>query len=222
MPSALAVALLSSLLLLAVPAGTAEDPPAKPAAVLCPVTGKPVDRNCVQRFRGKWVYFATPSARDQFANDPYEYADGVKAQWAADQPVRIQVKCPVTGKPVDTSIYAGEGLDAVYFASDDAKRKWLKDDQPFRKQLEKACYTFQTRCAHSNQVINPKVFRKIGERTIYFFCPNCAQAFDKESKAHQAELLKAVDRQIDRNKMAFAKMMIEKALAQRAAEQKDK
>lgn len=199
---ALVVAVLSSV----APAAAAEDKATtQPAAtpILCPVTGQPVDWNIVERFRHRWVYFATEAARDKFTEDPFEYADGIAAQWEANHPLRLQVTCPVTGKPVDRDVYVGTGLDAVYFADEAAKRKWAENPDKHRQKLTEECYTYQTRCAHSGQLIDPAVNLKIDERVVYFFCPMCRNGFQKESKAHQAELLKQVDEQITRNKAAW-------------------
>lgn len=78
-------------------------PSARPAAK-CPVTGDPIDRRFSTEFRGKQVYFATAAAAEQFKADPYAYADGLRAQWEALRPLRLQVLCPVTGKPIDPAI----------------------------------------------------------------------------------------------------------------------
>ncbi|MEW6251600.1 MAG: hypothetical protein AB1716_13210, partial [Planctomycetota bacterium] len=94
-------------------------------ALLCPVTNAPIDPAHATRFRGRWVYFASHEALEKFTADPLEYAEGVQAQWAANQPLRAQVRCPVTGQPPSPDIYTGLGEDAVFFASPEAREKWL-------------------------------------------------------------------------------------------------
>jgi YHS domain-containing protein len=175
---------------------------AKPKPVLCPVTEKPVDWRIARQFRKRWVYFATEAAREKFKQDPFEYSDRVVEQWEANPPVRLQVKCPVTGKPVDEGVFVGEGLTAVYFANDKAKKQYAKEPKKYAKRLEKECYTYQTLCAHSDQPIDPEVSREIEGRTVYFRCPHCAAAF-MEEKAEWPKLLKKLDAQIAKNKKLF-------------------
>lgn len=170
------------------PADAATPPGSQPAsravpAVRCPVTNQPVDWECVARFRGRWVYFANAEARRKFLADPYEHADGVRAQWDANRPLRVQVRCPVTGDPVDAAIFAGEGVHAVYFASEDARRKWLDDRAPFQPRLEAECYTFQTGCALCGMAINPRAQRELDGQTLYFCCDGCAVRSAQEPAA---------------------------------------
>lgn len=187
--------------------------------VLCPVTGKLIDRAIVTRFRGKWVYFATADARTKFDQDPYEYADKLQDQWAADKPLRVQVKCPVTGTPPASDIYVGQGDEAVFFASEDAKQRWVKDNAPYQKRLESDCYTFQTGCATCGGPINPAASREIDGRTVYLCCDGCAAELAKD----QAAYLKQVDEQIRVNRAAWVKRAIERQLVappKKAAETK--
>lgn len=184
-------------------------------AVLCPVTGQAVDRAQVSRFRGKWVYFATEAARQKFEHDPYEFADRVQAQWEADPPLRVQIKCPVTGEPPAADIYVGAGDSAVFFATEDAKQKWLTDSKPFARRLEAECYTFQTTCGACRGEINLAAKRDFGGRTVYFCCPGCAGEFAKDEAAG----LKRVEEQMHANKSAYVLRQIEQALARPAGTQ---
>jgi YHS domain-containing protein len=184
-------------------------PPKSPdQPVLCPVTGKPIDRAIVTRFRGKWVYFANDEARAKFEKDPYEYADKLQDQWAADKPLRVQVKCPVTGERPAPDIYVGQGDDAIFFASDDAKQKWVKDSAPYQKRLESDCYTFQTGCATCGGPINPAASREIDGHTVYLCCDGCATELTKDKSGY----LKQVDEQIRVNRAAWIKRAIERQL----------
>lgn len=182
------------------PRGAHQVPADEPKPILCPVTGKPIDRDCVGRFRGRWVYFATSEAREKFELDPYAFAEGLQAQWALDRPLRVQVLCPVTDEPCSNAVYTGKGLDAVYFATEEAKARWEKDAEPYRKKLEK-CYTFQTGCATCGQPINPVAARVFDGRKLYFCCTGCPAGFEADKAAN----LKRVDQQIAANEAAFKK-----------------
>jgi YHS domain-containing protein len=179
------------------------------AAVLCPVTNQPVDRDIVTRYHNRWVYFANQDALQKFEKDPTQYAEGVKTQWEADKPLRVQVKCPVTGEKPKPDIYVGKGEDAVFFASDEAKQKWVKDSEPYQKKLDD-CYTYQTVCVIGGGVIDPAVSKEVDGKTIYFCCPACYDAFTKD----KAEKLKAVDEQIKANRAAYISRVLEKKLGE--------
>ena len=176
--------------------------------VLCPVTGKPIDRAVVTRFRGKWVYFANDEARAKFEQHPYEYADKVQEQWAADKPLRVQIKCPVTGERPAPDVYVGQGAEAIFFASEDARQKWVKDSAPYQKPLESDGYTFQTGCGTCGGPLNPAASHEIDGRTVYFCCDGCATALAQD----KAGYLKQVDEQIRANRAAWIKRAIERQL----------
>jgi hypothetical protein len=175
--------------------------------VLCPVTGKPVDFDCVTRFRGHWVYFVDNAARDQFLAKPGDYTDGLRAQLEVYLPVRVQIKCPVTGQLPDPAIYIGQGDDAVFFATPAARDAWQKDNQPYADRLKSECYTFQTTCATCGGDINPAVKRDLDGHTLYFCCAGCAAHADQDN----AEALQRADRQIKDNERAFKLHQLEQA-----------
>ncbi len=180
------------------------------APVLCPVTDQPVQRDICEHFRGRWVYFATDEARKKFLENPYEYADGVRQQWDADHALRLQVKCPVTGEPVEPGIYVGRGEDAIYFATEDARDKWLLSSKPYERRLAEECYTFQTVCPVSGAAIDPQVFREVGARTIYFKCEHCRGEFDTDKTTYLRRFLE----QTRENKLAWQKQQQEQRRAE--------
>lgn len=172
--------------------------PAAALVVRCPVSGRPVDRTCVARFRNRWVYCADQAALQKFLEDPYEYAEGVRAQWEADKPLRVQVRCPVTGQVPQNTIYVGVGEDAICFATEAARDKWQADPAAWRDKLD-ACYTFQTGCATCGMTINPAVTRTVDGRTVYFCCEGCPAEFDRDPQPH----LRRIDEQARANEAAW-------------------
>lgn len=173
-------------------------PAAAAPVVRCPVTGRPVDRSCVTRFRNRWVYFADQAALRKFLEDPYEYAEGVRTQWDVDKPLRVQVRCPVTGQVPRSTIYVGVGEDAIYFATEAARDQWQADPAAGRETLD-SCYTFQTGCATCGMTINPGVSRTVDGRTIYFCCEGCPAEFDRDPQPH----LRRIDEQVRANEAAW-------------------
>lgn len=173
---------------------------AKPAAALCPVTGKPIDRQFVARFRGKRVYCADAAALAKFNADPAEYAEAASKQWEALPTWRVQVLCPVTGETVSTKIFVEGKDDDIYFATEEAKAKWLKDSKPFESKLAD-CFTFQTNCLICGHDIKPSLSETIDGQKVYFGCAGCIDAV-KEDKAASLKKLAA---QMKANREAFEK-----------------
>jgi hypothetical protein len=173
-------------------------------AVLCPVTGQPVDRACATRFHNRWVYCANKDALQKFQADPLEYADKLQAQWEADKPIRVQVKCPVTGKPPG-EYYVGLGEDAIFFASADAKQRWLEDRTKFEQKLAE-CYTYQSGCGLCGMSINPAIRREVDDTTVFFCCDGCAGGFAKDREAN----LKHVRRQVEANMLGWIGILTDK------------
>ncbi len=168
------------------------------AEPLCPVTGRAIDRQIWTEFRGKKVYFADEAAREKFIASPYDYSDAVKAQWEAMRPLRVQVLCPVSGKPVDNAISAEWQGETIYFATPEARRAWEQDPQRYAGKLD-GCYTFQTLCLCGMGEIRPDVSLEYKGRTLYFCCPSCRAEFERNPD----ELLKQSDERTAANKLKW-------------------
>lgn len=185
-------------------AGEPEKPTTHPpehkhtVAALCPVTTKPIDKAHWVSFRGKRVYFADAASKAKFEDDPYAYVEGIQKQWEALKPLRVQVRCPVTGKPVDTTIFLDQDHETVYFATAEAKAAWQKSPKAYREKLA-ACYTFQTTCPCQHGDVRPDVSDEIRGQTVYYCCPGCRKMFEKRS----ALALQTVKKQITRNEAAW-------------------
>lgn len=188
----------------------AQDAPAPPAAsasqpasdtaspVLCPVTSRPIDRRYALRFRGRMVYCASADAVAELRRDPEVFADQIRAQWEALRPSRVQVRCPVTGRPVEARFFADSPAGEVYFASADARDQWLADESRFAARLGE-CYSFQTRCLMCDENIDPAISAEIDGRTVFFGCQGCIEPFQKDRSAN----LKRLDEQIAANRRTF-------------------
>ncbi len=196
------------------PAATPEAPkkgPEKaieaPAPALCPVTGKPIDRAFVTEYRDKKVYFATKEAMEAFGKDPEKYADKVAAQWEALKPLRVQVKCPVTGKPVDRKVFVMHDEEELYFADDAARKRWQEDPKAFVKPM-KDCFTFQTNCLICGHDIDGTLSVEVDGRIIYLGCEGCREAI----LADKAAALKKLDEQIKPNQATWTRRETQRKL----------
>lgn len=170
-------------------------------AAACVVTDEAIDPAEYAYFRGRRVYFANETARQAFEVDPYSYAEAVKRQWQTLKPLRMQVRCPMTGKELDLTVYVEGPTHRIYFASEDAKAQWSKLT-PARqaKRLERT-YSFQTTCAACGNLINPTVMRTYDGHTVFFCCPHCPMALKDDPKP----FLKEVRAEEAANRAAFEK-----------------
>ena len=174
------------------PTATTQPATTAPATLIpCPVTGRPIDRAVVTRFRNKWVYFADADALRKFETDPYEYADQVQRQWALDRPLRVQVRCPVTGRPIDPQIYDGRGETAVFFATAAARDEYRADPARFASKLDDS-FTYQAGCGTCGGDIVPDVSLPDDGRVLYFCCRGCRAAFEKDPAAYRSKILAGI------------------------------
>lgn len=211
----LAVAILS-VAFIVMPITSAQDQPTreKPHAkaakqateskqppILCPVSGKPIDKAVFTRFRGKRVYFADKSCVKDFRADPGKYKEGLKEQWERMKPLRAQVTCPVTGEPIDKRFFVEMPDYDLYFATEAAKASWEEDRKPYEKNLD-TCHTFQTHCGTCPGDFNPKAMIEHESRKIYFCCMGCGGAFKKDPQ----KFIRKYDAEVAANKAAWQKL----------------
>jgi YHS domain-containing protein len=199
---------LSALLMLAPVAraqvATATSHPAlAPAAksqvsALCPVDHRSVNAGVFSRFRGKRVYFCGSACRERFDRAPDDFADALRAQWAALKPLRVQVKCPVTGRPIDRSVFVEAADSDLYFADAAARAAWVRDPAQYAERLD-ACFTFQTTCGTCENEPRAGVWREFGGRTVYFCCPGCMERM----KQDPAAFLPTIEKQVAANEAAW-------------------
>lgn len=180
----------------------------KKAEPLCPVTHQKIDRRYSTAFQGRKVYFASQDAFDSFKKDPQKYLDGVHAQWEAMPQYRTQVRCPVTGKPIDRQQWVEQGDDVVFFATPEAKEEFTKEPAKFVKKLDSDCYTFQTHCLVCKEEINPTLTIDLGGRTVFLGCEGCRSTLSGDKEKYE----KAFDDQTKANRAAYTRQVTEMKL----------
>ncbi len=167
----------------------------------CPVTSKKLtDFSISTKYRNKLVYFADKEALEKFTQEADPYLDAVKAQWKALRPRRVQVLCPVTGKPCDEQFSAPLGHGSVHFASAEALETWKKESKSYEAKLD-ACYTFQTNCLVCGHEVSPDLSVDIKGRKIYTACGGCVETI----KGNPEKYLKKADDMIAANKASWEK-----------------
>ncbi len=83
------------------------------AQMLCPITGKEIDKKQFVDYQGKRVYFSSANCPTEFNKDPGKYIkkmedDGITLE-------RLQTKCPVMGGDIDRTLFADYQGQRVYF-----------------------------------------------------------------------------------------------------------
>ncbi len=158
------------------PAHTSRKPAAKRVASLprCPVMNEPVDFSLKTDTPDGPVYFCCKSCIKQYESNPNKYASKVAAQRKALRALpRVQVACPLTGKPINREVFVESGGKKVYFCCADCKSKYEAAPQKYAKRLE-AAYTYQTRCPVMGGEIDPEVYTDLpGGKRVYFCCKGC-------------------------------------------------
>jgi YHS domain-containing protein len=92
------------------------------AKLLCPVSGKPIDKSVSSKFGGGNVCFCCTKCKAKFDADNAKFVPKANLQLAASGQAK-QVACPLTGKTLDaTTTVNVAGVD-VKFCCDKCKAK---------------------------------------------------------------------------------------------------
>jgi YHS domain-containing protein len=160
----------------------------------CPVSGKPAGEDHVTKLKnGDKVYFCCDNCPKEFEKDPKKY-NAAKNRQLLETGQIVQVACPVTGKPINKDDTVESGNAKVSFccencladynkADDDKKLKML-----FSAKALKTGYTHQTMCPVSGKPIDPQYSVEYKDEKVYFCCPNCPAAFEKEPGKYIAKV----------------------------------
>ena len=153
---------------------------AKVPLPLCPVMGEPVDFFISTPTNDGPVYLCCKPCITKLNKNPAEYAEKVAAQRAALARLpRIQVVCPVSGKPIKNDVFVEQNGQKVYFCCPGCGEKFKAGTEKFKAQLA-ASYTYQTSCPVDGERIDPSVFVKAkGDNKIFLHSAACKEAFLK-------------------------------------------
>jgi YHS domain-containing protein len=186
----LAVGLITTAALAQDRPGDQESTTSKAAKLpACPVMGGTIDFSVKTMTEDGPVYFCCPGCIKKLEENPEKYADKVAAQREALAKLpRVQVNCPLSGKPIDRKIFAEHDGEKVYFCSDGCKTAYAQDPTKYRARLADS-YTYQTRCPVMGGKINPASYTDLptGQR-IYYCCAGCDRAFLKDPAKYAPKL----------------------------------
>lgn len=141
---------------------------------LCPVMGEPINLAMSVATDDGPVFFCCKKCISKYQENFAKYAAEVtgQRQALASRP-KVQVTCPVSGKPVDRKVFAEGSAPKVYFCCEGCISKFEREPKKYRQALANS-YTYQTRCPVMGEDIDPEAFTTLADgRKIYFCCPRC-------------------------------------------------
>lgn len=154
------------------------DKSATEAAALpnCPIMDEPVDFGVSTMTDEGPVYFCCEACIEKYTKEPAKYVDKVKAQRAALAKMnRVQVKCPLTGKPISKDAKVEADGQAVYFCCPKCLDAYKKEPAKYKAKLA-ASYTYQTKCPVSGEAIDPAAFVDLADGSrVYCCCTKCIE-----------------------------------------------
>lgn len=118
----------------------------KEFSAVCPVSGKAAVQNQTAEYRGATVYFCCPNCPAAFNADTAKYATKANQQLVATGQAK-EIKCPLTGRPLNNAQTVEVGGVKVTFccpnckgkvakASGDAQVELVFSDAAFEKGFE--------------------------------------------------------------------------------------
>lgn len=164
--------------------------PAKPAAMpKCPVTGEAVDFSVSASTDDGPVFFCCKGCVSKFEADKSKYSGAVADQRKALAAMpKVQVRCPVMGKPVDEKFSVDHDGTKVLFCCNGCPGKFKKEPAKYKAGLASS-YTYQTKCPVTGSPIAPKhSLTLIGGKTVYFATAEARKQFMEKPEPYLANL----------------------------------
>ncbi len=112
----------------------AEARPALKNQTVCPVMGDEIDSTQYLDIQGQRVYFCCKKCEAKLKADPDKYFKQAAADSVLFQ--NIQTSCPVSGKPIDTSIYVDYQGRRLFFCCEKCPVEFTKDPQSYLKKMD--------------------------------------------------------------------------------------
>ena len=143
---------------------------------MCPVMGEPAVFNLSMETDEGPIFVCCKGCIRRLKKEGDKYSAQIAEQRAvlAKLP-KVQVRCPVTGKPVDgetTLLYHGR---EIQFFCDKCPPTFKKSPEKFKANLANS-YTYQTKCPISGEPIDRTLSTTLATgETIYTCCGGCAK-----------------------------------------------
>jgi YHS domain-containing protein len=170
----------------------------------CPVMDEPVDFFVKTMTADGPVYFCCKDCIKKFEANAKKYEKQVAEQRQALAKLpKVQVTCPVSGKPVDDKVFIEKDGKKTYFCCQGCIGKYEKDPGKYAAQLADS-FSYQTTCPVMGEEIDPTAYIKLKTgQTVFFCCPGCDKKFLKDP-AKYAPKLEAQGIRVDPKKVEIA------------------
>lgn len=104
-----------------------------------------------------------------------------------------QAMCPVSGKPIDKKFSTKFEGKPVYFCCEKCKPAFEKDPTKYEAAVKAqwaamAPLAIQVKCPGTDKKINAKISVEGDHGPVYFCCPSCKAAWEKDSSKMKAKL----------------------------------
>lgn len=177
----------------------------KPGLPECPVMGDSIDFSVKLDTRLGPVYFCCKGCIKKYRAKPAKYAkDAAKQRKAVAALPKVQVTCPISGKPTDSKIFVKHQGEKVYFCCEGCSEKFKKEPKKYEAKLADS-YTYQTKCPVMGGDIDPTAFSTLPDgRKVFYCCPGCDKPFLKDPAKYAAKLA-AQGTKIDPDKILAGK-----------------
>ena len=139
----------------------------------CPVTGKAIQEDVFVEQDGLRVYFSSPECPAKFKESPGSYLPAVYKQI---YPQTVQVKCLVSGDPVDATRSVDFTGTRISFCCDKCPKDFDADPAKYLAKM-KAFSTTQVHCPVNGKAINPRVSTQLAAKMVYFSSKNALDTF---------------------------------------------
>lgn len=154
----------------------------------CPVSGNPVNLTLHAEYEGRRVYFCSDECIATFTRSPEKHLPAVYVQL---YPQRIQVRCPVTGNPIDSDVFTDHAHQRVYFCCPRCVADFEAAPKTYLSKMGEVS-TEQVHCPVSGHLIDPQVgpdesLRYVGH-PIYYCCEGCVTKMKSDPRKYVGNL----------------------------------
>ena len=155
----------------------------------CPVMGEPIDFGVSTMTEDGPVYFCCKGCVKKFEAEPAKFATQVTEQRAAlAKRDKVQVTCPVSGKPTDPKVFVEHNGEKVSFCCKDCVKAFTANPGKYKAALA-ASYTYQTTCPVMGGKVSPDASSVLPDGTkVYYCCMGCEKKLLAEPEKYAAKL----------------------------------
>ena len=161
----------------------------KPAVPMCPIMDEPVDFTVSTPTDTGPVFFCCPGCIKKYNKEPEKYAEKAAAQRKLlAERSKVQVSCPMCGKPVNTDTFVEIDGKQVFFCDAGCADQYKAKAAEYASKLANS-YTYQTICPVMKEEIDPAVFVDLPtEQRIYLCCKKCQKRFGENPLKYRDQL----------------------------------